>query len=537
MRKNIYPIVSYYKIIVLIGLFVLSAPFKFLIAGSSHDLKVSHKSFRDYNIVLIFIDTLRADHLSLYGYFRKTSPNIDRLAEKSIIFERNFSTISYTNASFMSILTSLYPSSHGVLEIFKDKLSAGVKTLAQTLQVYGYKTVWFGPLRDHHLDPRTGFGQGIEEFVDVPLVLDDQSDQLKNNLCDWLDRNKNKKFFLNLHTYKAHSPYFPLTKYKEKFIKEKRKGIIETRQEYRNRLSDVFEKDISRVLSGKKGVITEYFGEDLVSELIASGLLNAGLSYNKQEEKIKRFFSSKKKRANWINLQEYYAYWSAIDFAGPADNTYIQALYDASILEFDEEVIGPVIEKLKALKLYDKTIIIVTADHGEEFYEHKGYSHGATLYDEVTYVPWIMRVPWIKHQLRVKELSQTVDIMPTLLDLLGIPIPHEAQGKSWADFINNKSSLPLHKYVFGQHSEMSSIRSKEWKFILYKNGRKELYYLISDPKEQQNVYSQNQKISFTLESQLKQWEGSLPSYKDQVYSYPPEIDKETQERIRKTGYW
>lgn len=527
------------KIILLIGLFILSVPFQCLIAGSLHDKKATSKPFEDYNIVLIFVDTLRADHLSSYGYFRKTSPNIDLLAKKSIIFEQNFSTISYTNASFMSILTSLYPNSHGVLEIFKDKLSLKVMTLAQVLQMYGYKTAWFGVLRDPHLDPSAGFGQGIEESVDVALVGDKQVDQLRITLCDWLDKNKSKKFFLNFHSYKVHYPYFTLSKYKQKFTKEKRKDISlpETWYDYRNRLSYAFENGVSEVLSGTNGIMTEYFGKDLVSDLNASGLLNTDLSDNKQQEKIRDFFSSRGKGEKLKSFREYSAYWSAINFADPAVNAYIQALYDACILEFDEEVVGPVIEKLKALNIYDKTIIIITADHGEEFYEHKGYGHGTTLYEEVTYVPWIIRVPWIKHQKRIKELSQTVDIMPTLLALLGIPIPREAQGKSWANFINNKSSLPLHKYVFGQHSVMSFIRSKEWKLILNKDGKKELYYLISDPKEQRNVYSKNPEASFTLESQLKQWEESLPSYKDQFCSYPPEIAKENQERIRKTGYW
>ncbi len=529
--------VSYYKTIMLIVLFILSGPFKPLIAGSSQNTKVSPKLFEDYNVVLIFIDTLRADHLSSYGYFRKTSPNIDQLAKKSIIFEQNFSTISYTVASFMSMLTSLYPTSHGVMEIFKDKLSPRVKTLAQILQMYGYKTAWFGVLRDPHLNPSVGFGQGIEDFADVPMPLDNQVAQLRTALCDWLDKNKNKKFFLNLHWYRLHAPYTPLKKYKEKFTKEKRPDIAETWYDYRKRISDGFKKDVSLVLSGKKGIITKFVGEDLVFDLIASGLLNSGLSENEQEKKIRAFFTSKKSIAKWTSLQDYYAYWGVINDLDSSGNIYIQALYDACVLELDKEIIGPVIEKLKALNVYDKTIIIITADHGESFNDHKRYSHGATLYDEVTHVPWIIRAPWIKHQLRVKELSQSVDIMPTLLDLLGIPIPHEAQGKSWADFINNKSSVPLHKYVFGQHSKMSSIRSKEWKLILNKDGRAELYHLISDPKEQQNVNSKNQGVSFALKSQLKQWEESLPSYKEQFCSYPPGIDKETQEKIRKTGYW
>ena len=109
------------------------------------------KPFENYNIVLVFIDTLRADHLSCYGYFRKTSPNIDQLAKGSFVFEQNFTPVTYTLPSFMSIITSLYPNSHAVLDVYKDKLSSRVKTLAQILQTYGYRTAWFAYLHDPQL--------------------------------------------------------------------------------------------------------------------------------------------------------------------------------------------------------------------------------------------------------------------------------------------------------------------------------------------------------------------------------------------------
>lgn len=238
------------------------------------------------------------------------------------------------------------------------------------------------------------------------------------------------------------------------------------------------------------------------------------------------------------NIREY-GYWRGIDMADPLVNKYIQALYDADILEFDTEVIGPVIDKLKAMNLYDKTIIIICSDHGEEFYEHGHVNHGRTLYDEVTHVPLIIHVPWIKNGKRIKELTQTVDIMPTIFDLLGIPVPHEAQGKSLASLISGRKSSSLRDYVFGRLSttKISSIRSREWLFILHDNGRRELYHIRSDPREQKDVYSKNQGNALKLESELKKWEDSLVSYKDQEYSFSPEIDDEIQERIKKTGYW
>lgn len=521
MNKVIIPVQYFCKYFLLTCL-LLCLAFSHLSAENT-----SPKPFENYNIVLIFIDTLRADHLSCYGYFRKTSPNIDKLAKESIVFEQNFTPSPHTLSSFMSIITSLYPKSHGVLALVKDKLSPRVKTLAQILQTYGYKTAWFGPsCYDLALNLEAGFGWG---FDDIGKSSSQNLNKSRKTLCNWLNRNKDKKFFLNFHTYSVHEPYLPSLKYKQKFTKNKKiEGVIEDREQ-------LFESTCQFIKQKEEKVI-EIMGREICDEFIASGLLEGNL--RDKQKQIIDFFISKRKPPDALYTIQKYVYWSGVNLADPSVNARIQALYDADILEFDEEIIGPVIEELKALNLYDKTVIIIVGDHGEEFYEHGGHGHSRNLYEEVTHVPLIIRVPGIKHEKRIKELSQTVDIMPTLLDLVGIPVPHKAQGKSWVNFIMNKESLPpSYKYVFGQDFGMSSIRSKEWQFILHDDGNKELYYLVSDPKEQQNICSKHQNIAFELESQLRQWEASLPSYKDQEYSFPPEIDKATQERIRKTGYW
>ena len=265
---------------------------------------------------------------------------------------------------------------------------------------------------------------------------------------------------------------------------------------------------------------------------MAAGLLNGS------RKQIEDFFVSRKKEDKLYRIR-YYTYWRGVNLNDNSVNAYVQVLYDADILEFDEEVIGPLIAKLKALNLYEKTIIIICADHGEEFYEHDNYGHGDTLYKEVTHVPLIIRLPWIKHGKHIKEFSQTVDIMPTLLDLLEIPLPHQTQGKSLVSLVYNKKSPPVHEYVYGRRLGVSSIRSKDWLLVLYDENPDwiKLYNLDSDPKEQKNVYLEHQDIALKLESRLKAWEASLPSYKDQEYTFLPEIDKATEERIKKTGYW
>ena len=483
----------------------------------------SSKPFENYNVVLIYLDTLRADHLSCYGYFRKTSPHIDQLATESTIFEQNFAPVSFTISSFTSIISSLYPGSHGVFHICKDKLSPRVNTLAQILKSYGYQTAWFGPLRDSHLDPEVGFGRGFDELAgfENEFVLE----KVKNAFCSWLDAHKDKKFFLNFHTYKMHAPYLPSPKYKGKFTEIKSmKGVIEDIDEY-------YRGSIKQIMKDKRLAI-EIMGQDLYNEFMAAGLILGDI------EQMEEFFVSRGKRDKLSGIRSF-VYWSGLHLGEKAVNSYVQALYDADIREYDSEVIGPVIKKLKALNLYDKTIIIICSDHGEEFYEHGGFSHGKTLYDEVTRVPWLIRVPWVKQAKRVKEFTQTVDIMPTLLDLLKIPIPHQAQGESLAGFINGQGPLPLREYVFGRIMDKSSIRSKEWLLVLEDNelDPKQLYDLRADPGQQNNVYSKHQDIALELEFKLREWEKSLPSYRDQEYSFSPEIDKITQERIRKTGYW
>jgi len=495
----------------------------------AQEISRTSKPFEKYNIVLIFIDTLRADHLSCYGNPRKTSPNIDRLAKESTVFEQNFTPITYTLPSFMSIITSIYPYSHGVLEIFKDKLSPRVTTLAQILKTYGYKTAWFGPLDDPQLKPEVGFGRGFDDLAEVGYWwyhMDGQ--RQRKTFCDWLDANKDQRFFLNFHTYKVHAPYFPSPKYKAKFTKIKsREGVTEDYEGYDS-------APIKQIMKNKT-LAVEKLGEDLFNQFIASGLLMSG-----DRQQTEDFFASREKRNKLCSFLGS-AYFAGIHFEDKAVNAYVQTLYDADILEYDEEVIGPVIEKLKALNIYDKTIIIICADHGEEFYEHGGFGHGSTLYDEQTHVPLIIHVPWIKQAKRVKELTQTVDILPTLLDLLEIPIPHQAQGKSLVGLMNNqKQPCPLHEYVFGRMEILSSIRSKKWLFVLHNDKpdpTKEFYNLRSDPGQQNNVYLKNKDTALKLESKLKEWEVSLPSYQDQEYSFPPDIDRATQERIRKTGYW
>jgi arylsulfatase A-like enzyme len=214
--------------------------------------------------------------------------------------------------------------------------------------------------------------------------------------------------------------------------------------------------------------------------------------------------------------------------------------YDSAIQNTDDKLIKPLLDKIKSSQLEDNTIIIITADHGEAFGEHGIYGHGWNMFDEFIRVPLIIKVPRIEKGRKIRALVQGVDIMPTALELAGVVCPHQAQGKSLVNLMSKVNAAPVHEYIFsGGKKVEKTIRSLEWKLITGCTvaSKKELYNLRLDPGEKNNIYDKNKDVALKLELKFKEWEASLPFYKDQEYSFSSEIDKATQEKIRKTGYW
>ncbi len=504
----------------------------FLIGGFIIFKNLGRKpSYQNCNIILIHVVPLRADHLSCYGYFRETSPNLDKMARESIVFMNNFTPNAWTITSFMSLITSLYPASHGVFYVGKDKLSPDVQTLAQILQMYGYKTAWFGTKDEPQLDPAIGVGQGFETISFFPSDLKTG----RIIILDWLENNKNKKFFLGFHSFYVHAPYTPSLLYKEKFTTRQNDKIIESKEQ----LNKVTFEAIKEALSRREGDIWKLLREELTAEFIAKGLFRGDFDQTKLEQILTVLKEKDKNVYRWACIRDR-VYWSKIRAEDRDAVKQLESLYDATILEFDTEIIGPLIEKLKQLKLYDKTIIIFCGTHGEAFGEHYAFSHPSKLYEEVAHVPLIIRIPRIKGR-RIQELTQTVDVMPTVLDLVGIPRPRQIQGKSLINLITGKNNLSIREYVFGQSIMFCAIRSKEWKLILPREKEgiesKELYHLVSDPKEEHNIYEERKDVALKLESEFRKWEKTLSSYIDREYPFAPEIDEATRERIKKTGYW
>ncbi len=478
----------------------------------------------DCNIILITINCLRADHVNCYGYYRKTTPAIDKLARESCVFENTYTQAGYTFASMMSLMNSLYPASHGVFYPLKDKLSPDIQTIAEILNIHGYTTAWFSKLSFPHLDVKAGFGRGFNYLGN----LEPQELNGREKIFLWIEENKDNKFFLAIDALHVHAPYVPLFWHKDKFLKGKKDKNIDSHKEYEKiRYSVLLELANSRPGNSFYGIISQE------SILANKELFNGEYAFDKPIEIERLIPKEKKDEIDGIIMGMYFSRLKRED----GNNVdYLKSLYDTCILDIDQMLIKALISELKALKIYDKTLLVITAEHGEAFGEH-GYSgHGFQLHDELIHVPLIIKIPYTKRYRRIKTLVQNIDIMPTVLEITGIKVPHYVQGKSLLPLIREKKNKALHKYIYGQSPEAQYIRSEEWKLIKKKLTRGKLYHLTEDPQELRDVSYFYPEVYTKLNYIMEEHAKSLPDYKV-ASDFRPYIDEETQERIKKTGYW
>ena len=310
------------------------------------------------DILLYVVDTLRADHMSCYGYARETTPNIDRFAAENILFRNAYSAASWTRASAATILSGLLPK-HNKTETLDDKLPNEIMTLAEILQENGYYTASF--VTNVNLSKSLGFAQGFlkqKEFFNIeqPMTSDKLNEKIVTFLDDYLKEKDRKPLFLLVWSMDPHAPYAPLDNVKHLFDIE--------------RYSPIDTYDFKFVEHLWRGTIRPTT--------------------------------------------------SQIEF--------IKTRYDQEIY-FNDRSFGGLMDVMKTSGIYDDALIILTADHGEEFYEHSGVGHGRTLYNEQIRIPLVLKTPLIESEER-HEPVQLIDIYPTILDLLGIQEPYPLDGIS-----------------------------------------------------------------------------------------------------------
>lgn len=367
------------------------------------------------NVILISLDTVRADHLGCYGYPEPTSPAIDRFAAGATRFTQAFTVQPWTLTAHISMLTGLYPEVHRIRH--GRRLSPRIRTLAEAFRDAGYLAAavvdtvpW--------MDPRFGFDSGFHIYRTVRGSAANKNEHVLYLLDDLEER----PFFLFVHYYDAHSDWHRLP-------------------------YDSDDEDRARFAGWYRGEFTGCDSEDSCATHYLKGL-------NERRH-----------------------------VPPPEDLRYMRSLYDGGIRSMDRHL-GSLFETLERRGLMERSVVLLTSDHGEEFFEH-GMALHLQAYEECLRVPLIVHVPGGTKG-RVTDLFVSlVDIAPTLMDLGGID-PGVTNGESFKEALVQETDSPTRDLILIAGDQSLGLRSPRHKFI-DRGEQVELFDLVRDPGEQANL--------------------------------------------------
>jgi arylsulfatase A-like enzyme len=391
------------------------------------------------DVVLVVVDSLRADHVSSYGYSRPTTPHLDALAREGVLFENAVSQAPWTGASVASLLTGLQPSVHGLDAgprwvampasgglpfVVQRKMHGSAETLPEVLRAHGYRTAGF--VSNVYLNSVFGFGRGFDVYQDDHadysedvLLRKRRGDETNRRVAAWLATRPREPFFLLVHYNDPHWPYDPPPPHGAAWV------------------------------AGYRGPLTP---EDTAFVAESEGRV--------------------------VDLDR-------------KDLEYLVGLYDGEVAFADANV-GALFAQLRGAGLQRSVLAVVTADHGEEFLDHGSTSHGYTLFEEQLHVPLVMRLPGVLPARRVRQQVRLIDVMPTVLDLAGIGGDEtRLQGESLAALARGSADHGPGD-AFSEAPLRGALRSLRtgtgWKLVedLQRGGRL-VFDLVRDPHERTDL--------------------------------------------------
>ncbi len=405
------------------------------------------------HVLLISLDTLRADRLGAYGYARPTSPWLDHLADESVLFTDAVAPSSKTATSHMSMFTGLHPGSHGVRNTYSEAglaVSPDRTTLPERFHEAGYLTAGFtgGGMMSGEL----GFARGFDHYDDSGAGADRVFARAKAWMTQALAEavDDETPLFLLLHTYEVHDPYTPPADVASRFVDPNYAGGIDaTRVEYPEDASETWKTDPA-------------------------------------------FYASVQER-----------FWGGFDGSEAADMQHISNLYDAGIA-YTDQLLAEFAAWLYTTEIAEDLLIVVTSDHGEAFGEHGQLSH-QSVHRQVLHVPLIVRLPSSDPRraqragARVDRTVLGVDLTPSLIELAGLePIPG-VQGTSWVPaLLGELDRWPLAWSEVGTPAnESAALRWNSYKLIADRRRiDPPLFYdLEFDPAEKFDAVSKFEDIA------------------------------------------
>jgi arylsulfatase A-like enzyme len=446
------------------------------------------------NVILLTMDTVRADHLSLYGYVRDTTPNLAVLAQSATVYSHPVAASNQTLISHAAIFTGVYGSWNGARYAeSQTPISRRYPTMAELLEAQGYATAAFAA-NSAYLTPYFGVNRGFEVF-EVPdalnalvpqkkyclrygvrkvldLFIDTaefdlefvRSEEINRAAFRWLDRTRSasRPFFLFLNYMDAHGPYIPPAPFKSHFAGHDRS--LDRAQQLEAMVQN---PNIER---------------------------GRGLAH---------FLSQ----------------------------------YDGGIAYIDSQI-GVLIAWLKDRGMYDNTLIVITGDHGEGLGEHDLWGHGTTTFENVVYVPLLVKYPRQTEARRLDESAGHIDILPTVLDVTGVPSPGLLQGRSLrsseASRLLLSEAFPSFHNVGGRRPDYTerALFEQRFKFVGTSHGARALYDLSADPSETRDICETESARCAAMQLQLDQWVRAIPPS-----SLPrTKLDSRSLERLRALGY-
>jgi arylsulfatase A-like enzyme len=435
------------------------------------------------NIVLITVDALRADHLSCFGYTRNTTPNIDFLANNDVLFLQAISNAPYTKASFVAMLTSTYPLMYGGYTYISEQRV----TIAEILKEKGYSTAAFQS--NPWLSTHYGFDKGFDTFEDA---FESSKDKLSKKS---IAADKIKKKIKNILNEK--SRMYDLLKRFYHFSKR----IDPLPMPYAS--ADVINQ---KAISWLNDNLDDNF-------FLWMHYMDVHGPYNPPQKCMRQIspIHITKKEIARLHAKMFPKETTKNELEMLID------LYDGGIMYTDYSI-GLFLDKLKEMGVLDTTLVIITADHGDEFGDHGGFGHGGgnravKTYDELLHVPLIIKCPGIGENVKIKDQVSLLSLAPTIVDILNIPEVENFQGKSLLPLIKGRGSgedciiseaLQAEYINKPQNTDKKiiSYRTENWKYIY--TDQCELYDLRNDPKEKENIVDKEVEKAEEFKSKIVQ---------------------------------
>jgi len=430
------------------------------------------------HVVIWMVDTLRADHLGAYGYERDTSPSIDAVAAEGVVFEQMHAHANWTQPSVASIITGTHP------PVFRGDFTSALPgdalTAAEWYSAHGYATAGFT------VTVAVGEDFGFQQGYDVYEELDEH-----------------------------------LT------ISERKK-----------RLGEAFDADVlvDRGLAWLDGR-----GDDERPFLLYLHSVDPHSPYQAHEGYRGWWDPEEEARRRAARLASGEPTFGDDSIRDPAERRSILDRYDGEIV-FNDAHFGRLVEGLERRGLAERTLVVVVSDHGEEFWERNTYGHGhRNVHAELTHIPFILRGPGLPAGVRVPGLARAVDILPTLVELCGLPPVPGVEGVSLVPAIERAAGVPPRPHFVGRYKkavELRGVRTPEHLFVVDPVAEtRRLYDVARDPGATVDVAREQAERVRELGILLRDWERQQAERSGaEAEALSEDMDARTYEKLKALGY-